>query len=117
MIQLLFNPQGRISRKTFWLVLLAFIGVSFVAGMADALIFGFEWTDPEPISTIISLLSIWPSIAISTKRLHDRSMSGWWQLVPLLILIIGFLPGHPGRNKYGHNPLEPETGDLGEVFS
>ncbi|WP_200943062.1 DUF805 domain-containing protein [Altererythrobacter sp. Root672] len=68
-----------------------------------------------------------PSIALTVRRLHDRNMTGWYlpgfvvavlclSLIPILgtivvlALEIGWivlmaLPGTPGQNKYGPDPL------------
>lgn len=59
-----------------------------------------------------------PSIAVSVRRLHDRNMSGWWylgfvvaSLIPFVgliasiaMLVIMFLPGTPGDNRFGPDP-------------
>lgn len=64
------------------------------------------------------------SLAVLVRRLHDRNMSGWWLLVPfavmliplvgLLIALIGMivilcLKGTDGPNRFGPDPLKPET--------
>ncbi len=62
---------------------------------------------------LIFLLIIWPALAISVKRWHDRDKSGWWVLIGLVPLIgglwalieTGFLPGTEGDNQYGPDPL------------
>jgi uncharacterized membrane protein YhaH (DUF805 family) len=69
-----------------------------------------------------------PGIAVTVRRLHDREMSGWWYLgftvlgmIPVVgwiasiaFLVIMFLPGTPGYNRFGEDPK-----DLGgaEVFA
>lgn len=74
------------------------------------LLFGLYW-----LATII------PTIAVTVRRLHDRDMSGWWYLgfivlsfIPLVgfivsiaFLVIMFLPGTPGPNRFGEDPKEP----------
>jgi uncharacterized membrane protein YhaH (DUF805 family) len=80
------------------------------------------------------LATIIPSLAVTVRRLHDRNMSGWYLLgfivvvfvlamIPVLgtlvvlLLEIGWivlmaLPGTPGPNKYGPDPLgqvDPEV--------
>lgn len=73
----------------------------------------------------ISLALTWPIIAIYAKRLHDLDLSGWWLLLLpaitfvagltlfgrlhvaaycLLILVLGFLPGSHGANRFGKDP-------------
>ena len=71
--------------------------------------------DPEAFTNyelIVTLILIWPSLAVQAKRWHDRNKSAWWILInfvpiigPLWSLIEnGFLPGDIGSNKYGEDP-------------
>ena len=81
-------------------------------------LFSFGW--PE----CTSLALTWPIIAIYAKRLHDPA---WWLLLLpavtfvaglsefnrlhvaayfLLLLVLGFLPGGSGPNRFGEDPLE-----------
>lgn len=67
------------------------------------------------------LATIVPSLAVTVRRLHDRDMSGWWYLgfmvlsmIPLVgfvagiaFLVITFLPGTPGTNRFGPDPKDP----------
>lgn len=69
-----------------------------------------------------------PSIAVVVRRLHDRDMSGWWYLgfiVASLIPIVGiiasiafvvlmFLPGTPGPNRFGPDPKDPSNTEVFE---
>ena len=75
----------------------------------------------------ISLALTWPIIAIYAKRLHDLNLSAWWLLLLpaatfvaglsefdrlhavayfVLLLVLGFLPGSSGPNRFGEDPLE-----------
>ncbi|MEM9501763.1 MAG: DUF805 domain-containing protein [Pseudomonadota bacterium] len=70
---------------------------------------------------IYVLAAVIPSIAVTIRRFHDRDMSGWWylgfivaSLIPLLGLIAGialivimFLPGTSGSNRFGPDPKDP----------
>lgn len=72
------------------------------------------------------LAVIIPSIAVTVRRLHDRDMSGWWYLgfilasfIPFLGIIAGiaflvlmFLPGTPGPNRFGPDPKDPSNADV-----
>ena len=79
--------RGRIGRKVFWLgYVLPLMAVSIIASVLDVS-FGFmpmgdavpaDATPMGPVSGLVSLLSIWPSLAGAIKRLHDRDRSGWW---------------------------------------
>ncbi len=70
---------------------------------------------------IWALASIIPGIAVVVRRLHDRDMSGWWYLgaivaalIPFVgflasiaLLVLMFLPGTPGPNRFGADPKDP----------
>ena len=36
------------------------------------------------VTFLFYLLTLFPLIAVTTRRLHDRNRSGWWQLMGLL---------------------------------
>lgn len=109
MLKFLFSTGGRISRRDYALkyfvpmlatvVLLIFIEVqSDLVDVDD---------DIGPFSQLFLLLMIWPSIAITAKRLHDRDRSGWFQLITIIPLLniwllieLFFLSGSPGLNRY-----------------
>ena len=107
--RIFFDPQGRISRRTFWLYgVLAMAGLSL---MVRALL-AIAGVPPDNADGLTSLLLLWPAVAISAKRWHDRDRSGWWVLVALIPLVgwlwmlvdNGFVRGTPGRNRYGEAP-------------
>lgn len=91
MFRFLFSPYGRISRKTYWLNwMLPYLGVSIVAAILDFAMFPVnpETGEPPPVfQAITGLILLWPSLAVTTKRLHDRGMTGWWQAAPLVAAI------------------------------
>lgn len=107
---LLFAFDGRINRAKFWTGIVVMWAVMWIlailAGLVDS---WFMWT----VFSIVALLIIWPSLAISIKRWHDRDKSGWWVLIGFIPLVgpiwalveTGFLPGTPGTNEYGPDPL------------
>ncbi|MEM7702242.1 MAG: DUF805 domain-containing protein [Pseudomonadota bacterium] len=67
---------------------------------------------------LYALATLIPNIAVTVRRLHDRNMSGWWYLgfivggmLPfvgflssLAFLVIMFLPGNDGPNRFGPDP-------------
>ena len=65
-----------------------------------------------PVSILI-LITLWPALAIYTKRWHDRDKSGWWSLIMFVPIIgglwmlieLGFLRGTDGSNRFGDDPL------------
>jgi uncharacterized membrane protein YhaH (DUF805 family) len=91
MFGFLFSPQGRVSRKGIWLFALASFGVQLAATVVDIASGMGAPGSGGPLAAVLALFLLWPSIAISIKRFHDRDMSGWWMLLPLGVLIGGFV--------------------------
>lgn len=114
MKDLLFSFQGRVCRKTYWLFLLALAVLGFIAGVLAGLA-GYE--DSGVAVLILTVLIVWPWLAIQVKRWHDTNRSGWWLLItfvpiigPIWALVVnGFFRGDQGENQYGDDPLEEET--------
>jgi uncharacterized membrane protein YhaH (DUF805 family) len=81
--KILFSFEGRIGRRTYWLAILALILAVLVVTVAPFLL------DSEAAAVLmlalasqfIWLLSLWPMLAVGSKRLHDRNKNGWWLLV------------------------------------
>jgi uncharacterized membrane protein YhaH (DUF805 family) len=63
---------------------------------------------------VVNLLLVWPAVALSAKRWHDRGKSAWWVLVALIpgigwlwmLIENGCLPGAKGANRFGDAPAE-----------
>ena len=78
------------------------------------------------LSAILVLLLYIVWIAISVRRLHDASFSGWWVLIAVVIalfptlgylfvsLFFGLWPGTKGANRYGPDPRDPNA--VADVF-
>ena len=107
MMSFLFSAQGRISRKAIWLFFFASIGASIVAAILDVVILNvpLESADSGPISALLSILLIWPTIVVNVKRFHDRGMSGWWVLWFILIILAAMIPGGALLAMQGENVL------------
>lgn len=66
----------------------------------------------------VAVLQVWISLAIGVKRYHDRDRKGWWLLIVLipvigslwLFVVLGFLKGTEGANRFGPDPLAAEGG-------
>jgi uncharacterized membrane protein YhaH (DUF805 family) len=108
--ELLFSFDGRINRGKFWLGIAVLYAIPWVAFMLAAMAnSSLLWW----LASVVVLILIWPGLAISIKRWHDRGKSGWWILISFIPLIgplwalieTGFLPGTPGTNRYGPDPL------------
>lgn len=104
--------DGRIGRQSFWIGHVVLIAISAAVHVVVGGIFGMEGIG-RAIAGIITLVLIYPSLAVDVKRLHDRGKTGWWILL-LLVPIVGFiwfvvelgcLRGTAGANRYGEDPL------------
>jgi uncharacterized membrane protein YhaH (DUF805 family) len=120
--------RGRIGRRTYWLhYALPLTGAYLVAAVLDISL-GLAWYSTSyesygsygygasatfsggPITLIVSLALLAPSISASVTRFHDRGLSAWWllwALVPIaggivLFVVNGCLRGDDGPNRYGH---------------
>ena len=108
-IHFLFSFKGRIPLLAYWLkwVIPYFLVVSILA----TILYGKK----EPFLGSFLILSLYPWIAVTVKRFHDRNRSAWFMLIgfiPLLnwwpIVECLFLRGTMGQNKYGADPLTKE---------
>ena len=107
--QLYLGFSGRLSRRAFWLH--GVLGLTIFSLVAMAL-FEIAGLPPERAEATANLLIVWPLLAISAKRWHDRDLSGWLALLLLLplvgqviaLVVNGFLPGTPGENRFGPAP-------------
>lgn len=125
--------RGRIPRRTWWLHYTVPLGVlGSLAGLADAS-FGYDaattqhglyhWTG-GPLSTLVALFTLTPTISSTVARLHDRAHSAWWlcwAFAPVLGAVVlfvenGFLRGTDRPNRFGPPvPLE-RSGSLPYAF-
>ena len=106
------NFSGRACRSEYWYFLLSVILVAFILTIFDVLL-GIYSTEIGygPLSLIFQIIVIIPSISLTSRRLQDRGISGWWQLLQLtiiaipILIIIYMLPAKEDENKWGRNPL------------
>ena len=108
--QVLLSFDGRISRSTYWVCgVLPIAVIEACGGLIDVAMHGAGF-----VAAFAVLVTLWPSLAVSVKRCHDRDRSGWFLLVGLIPIIgdiwvlveLGFLRGTEGNNRFGPNPLE-----------
>lgn len=112
-----FSFEGRIPRRVWWLhYMLPIFVAHVVAALLDLLLgFGELAGNSGPIQMVVGLATLVGALAGGAKRWHDRDCSGWWQLVMLIpligslwnLIVLGFLPGTPGPNRFGPDPLSP----------
>ena len=106
---LLFSFDGRIGRRSWWLW-----GAAVMIGMAIYLtaVLRIAGVSKDTTDLLVNLLLLWPALAISVKRWHDRDKPGWWVLmafVPVVgwiwvLIENGLLRGTDGANRFGDQP-------------
>ncbi|NSX53973.1 DUF805 domain-containing protein [Parasulfitobacter algicola] len=133
--------EGRASRSEFWwfflwffilgiggtiLLFVVFIGpiaasasMDSDAAAAGAAVGGLIGIIFMPI---LYMMIGWMALALictSIRRLHDQNKSGWWYLIGLVpfvggivLLVFYCLPGTPGPNRFGPDPLQNTDEDV-----
>ena len=104
--------SGRASRTEYWMFTLVTVVIELVlsfidlrTGMANATY------SIGVLSGLYGLAVLLPTLAVSVRRLHDTSRSGWWMLLGLIPLIGGLvllvffiLDSTPEANAWGPSP-------------
>ncbi len=106
--------RGRSRRKEYWYFTLFNMIVMLLLMAIDGMMGSFSSKAGIGfLSTIYSLAVIIPGIAVSIRRLHDTSRSGWWLLISFVPIIGGIVllvfmvqDSKPGENEFGPNPKE-----------
>jgi uncharacterized membrane protein YhaH (DUF805 family) len=105
--------EGRIGRQQWWMGIIVFFVVGIIATALDMILGTRTEGGMGIIGIILNIALIYPSIALSAKRWHDRGKSAWWILINLIPFIgwiwalveNGFLKGTDGPNQYGPDPV------------
>lgn len=122
-----FDFSGRSRRKEYWMfVLFVIIGEIITMSLDSALGLGGSTTTSSEfgngtasasvamsgglITWIFVALIFIPGIAVSVRRAHDQDKSGWFILIPIYNLIMMFIEGTRGPNRFGPDPKAGETG-------
>ncbi len=111
-VPLMFQPlvkyadfNGRSRRSEFWLWVLFRIIVGMALGGVTMFMIGSSIhlveNQPElffqrymtamPIIQLVNLALLLPSLAVGVRRLHDINRSGWWIIMPVVVMIVGFI--------------------------
>ncbi len=77
--------SGRACRSEFWYFYLFCLFVGWGASFVDVAL-----NTGEIVSLIINSALLLPSLAVSSRRLHDTGRSGWW-----ILLVFTFIGGIP----------------------
>lgn len=128
-----FDFRGRSRRKEFWMFVVATLLLVIVAGFVDGLLgygsvqtaagpgaYGVSARSEGPVSGLLMLALVIPSLTVAIRRLHDADHRGWWVLigiVPLIgwiiLLVFYCTEGTRASNRFGSDPKEE---DVAEVF-
>ncbi|AEB44166.1 DUF805 domain-containing protein [Micromonospora maris] len=103
--------RGRARRSEYWWFSLFLLLVGIVASVLDgALGVDFEGSG-GPVSLLVNLAVLLPSLAVAVRRLHDIDRTGWWLLLALIpivgwivLLVFALQNGTPGPNRFGPSP-------------
>lgn len=69
---LFFSADGRIGRQSYWIGWLVLLGVNVVLGWIPLL----GW--------LLSLVTVYCWVCVSSKRFHDMGKSGWLTVIPIV---------------------------------
>ncbi|ADO46372.1 DUF805 domain-containing protein [[Enterobacter] lignolyticus] len=96
--QWLFSINGRIGRRDFWV----WIGIWVLAMIVLFTLAGSGWLSLQTAAFALVCL-LWPTAAVTVKRLHDRGKSGIWALLMILawMLLAGNWAMLPGVWQWG----------------
>lgn len=118
-----FNFDGRARRKEYWMFTLIHAIIIAILIFAAGANSSSSYRGPSSLEIILGLYllaTLLPSLAVTVRRLHDTDRSGWWILVywlpflgPIFLLVFTVLPGTPGDNSFGSDPLDDSL-DLNE---
>jgi uncharacterized membrane protein YhaH (DUF805 family) len=124
--RLFFSFRGRISRAEFWVYVFLCVAVSTIFLIViGALRKGFHDRPSDLMAwtlTALQVLSLYSSLAVAAKRLHDRDKSAWPRLLamyvgPWLIFIAALYPymGESGMETL-RNSNSPPASILGGLL-
>lgn len=111
-----FDFNGRTAREPFWYYVVAYVVLMIAASVIEAILFGGPSVygyayRPNPLTALLTLALLLPSLGIGARRLHDIDRSAWWLLIGIIpfvgwiILIYWYVqPGTPGPNQFGSDP-------------
>lgn len=87
-MRFLLSPSGRLSRRDWLVLVVPVFGWAFLlAGVVDARLLGGNVLF-GPVRLWLGLTLLWPSIALTTRRLHDLDRSGR-ELFPIGLQLAG----------------------------
>lgn len=106
--------SGRSRRKEYWYFILVSLLISIPLLIIDNMTGTFNaQVGLGLLSGIFSLAILFPSVAVTVRRLHDTGRSGWWFLIAfvpivgdIVLIVFMVLDSQPGANEYGASPKD-----------
>jgi uncharacterized membrane protein YhaH (DUF805 family) len=86
---------GRAPRAEYWWFVLAIVVAYLIISIIESslginrMVAGVY----GPVTTLLMLGTLVPSIAVGVRRLHDTNRSGWWILLPVVPYCLAFILG------------------------
>lgn len=104
--------SGRAQRAEYWYFILFNLLVMIGLAIVDSTTGSFSGDMGMGLLSGLYYLGVLvPSVAVTVRRLHDTSRSGWWLLIGLVPFLGGLIllfftvqDSQPGSNEYGINP-------------
>ena len=87
--------SGRAPRPEYWWFVLAMIVLFIVARIIESILGlnGMILGAYGPLTLLVWLGTLLPSLAAAVRRLHDTDRSGWWILLPMVPYGLAFALG------------------------
>ena len=83
--------NGRARRKEYWFFVLFNILASIALGIVDTITGTFnDEMGVGLLGGIYWLAVLIPAIAVAVRRLHDTGRRGWWLLLPVPFVTVGY---------------------------
>lgn len=108
--------SGRATRKEYWIFFLFYVPLLVTVSFIEVLICNYAIGSEEyvkvmefleNINLLLSIIFGFPTLSVTSRRLHDIGLNGWWCLINLipcvniLFLVVMCMPSKKERNKYG----------------
>lgn len=108
--------SGRAGRPEYWWFVLALVVAYLVVSIVESMVGIDKSVGPYgPISLLLMVGTLLPSLAAGARRLHDTNRTGWWLLIAMVPYAILALVGIMAMAGAGALGLVAMVGMLGIV--
>lgn len=104
--------SGRAPRPEYWWWLVGYVIAGSILATIDTFIVSMIGGEDafSPLYLVFVLAVLLPSLAVTSRRLHDIGKSGWWLLVWIGITSIGWIPFALGVAAFALGLLDEWSG-------